>query len=47
MNCTQVVGCPPGTVRSRIHYGKQALQRLLGPPEHDASRFNRRETTKR
>lgn len=44
---SQVVGCPAGTVRSRIHYGKQALQRLLGPPEDEASRFNRREPTKR
>jgi RNA polymerase sigma-70 factor (ECF subfamily) len=44
---SQVVGCPAGTVRSRIHYGKQALQRLLGPPEDEASHFNRRETTKR
>jgi RNA polymerase sigma-70 factor (ECF subfamily) len=25
----QVVGCPLGTVRSRIHYAKAALQRLL------------------
>jgi RNA polymerase sigma-70 factor (ECF subfamily) len=25
----QVVGCPLGTVRSRIHYAKLALQRLL------------------
>src|SRR5262245_38009211 len=25
----EVVGCPLGTVRSRIHYAKQALQRLL------------------
>jgi RNA polymerase sigma-70 factor, ECF subfamily len=25
----QIVGCPLGTVRSRIHYAKQALQRLL------------------
>lgn len=24
-----IVGCPPGTVRSRIHYAKQALRRLL------------------
>ncbi|HVW36276.1 MAG TPA: sigma-70 family RNA polymerase sigma factor, partial [Pirellulales bacterium] len=43
---SQIVGCPAGTVRSRIHYGKQALQRLLRPPEDEASRFNRRETTK-
>jgi RNA polymerase sigma-70 factor (ECF subfamily) len=43
---SQIVGCPAGTVRSRIHYGKQTLERLLGPPEHEASRFNRRETTK-
>jgi RNA polymerase sigma-70 factor (ECF subfamily) len=25
----RVVGCPAGTVRSRIHYGKRALQRAL------------------
>ena len=25
----RVVGCPPGTVRSRIHYAKAALRRLL------------------
>ena len=25
----QIVGCPLGTVRSRIHYAKQALQKLL------------------
>jgi RNA polymerase sigma-70 factor (ECF subfamily) len=25
----QVIGCPLGTVRSRIHYAKQGLQRLL------------------
>jgi RNA polymerase sigma-70 factor (ECF subfamily) len=25
----RVVGCPPGTVRSRIHYAKRALRRLL------------------
>jgi RNA polymerase sigma-70 factor, ECF subfamily len=25
----RVIGCPLGTVRSRIHYAKQALQRLL------------------
>ena len=25
----RVVGCPLGTVRSRIHYGKQALRRAL------------------
>lgn len=25
----QVIGCPVGTVRSRIFYGKQALKRLL------------------
>jgi RNA polymerase sigma-70 factor (ECF subfamily) len=25
----QIVGCPLGTVRSRIHYAKQALQRLV------------------
>jgi RNA polymerase sigma-70 factor (ECF subfamily) len=24
-----VVGCPPGTVRSRIHYGKRALRREM------------------
>jgi len=24
-----IVGCPPGTVRSRIHYAKRALQKLL------------------
>lgn len=44
---SQVVGCPPGTVRSRIYYGKQALQQLLTPPDDEASRFNLRETTKR
>lgn len=27
----QIVGCPQGTVRSRIHYAKQALQRRLRP----------------
>jgi RNA polymerase sigma-70 factor (ECF subfamily) len=27
----QIVGCPLGTVRSRIHYAKQALQRLVVP----------------
>ena len=27
----RVVGCQLGTVRSRIHYGKQALKRALGP----------------
>lgn len=26
----RVAGCQPGTVRSRIHYGKRALRRLLG-----------------
>lgn len=26
---SRVVGCPPGTVRSRIHYAKRALGRLL------------------
>jgi RNA polymerase sigma-70 factor (ECF subfamily) len=25
----QVVGCPPGTVKSRIHHAKRALRRLL------------------
>ena len=25
----QVVGCPPGTVKSRIHYAKRALRRAL------------------
>jgi RNA polymerase sigma-70 factor (ECF subfamily) len=25
----RVVGCPPGTVRSRIHYARRALRRLL------------------
>lgn len=25
----RIVGCPLGTVRSRIHYAKQALQRIL------------------
>ena len=25
----EIVGCPVGTVRSRIHYAKAALQRLL------------------
>jgi RNA polymerase sigma-70 factor (ECF subfamily) len=24
-----VIGCPPGTVRSRIHYGKQALRKAM------------------
>jgi RNA polymerase sigma-70 factor (ECF subfamily) len=27
----RVVGCPLGTIRSRIHYAKQALRRLLEP----------------
>jgi len=27
----QIVGCPLGTVRSRIHYAKLALERLLSP----------------
>jgi RNA polymerase sigma-70 factor (ECF subfamily) len=32
----RVVGCPPGTVRSRIHYAKRALRRLLeGTYDHD------------
>jgi len=29
----RIVGCPLGTVRSRIHYAKQALQRVLEQPE--------------
>ena len=27
----QIIGCPLGTVRSRIHYAKLALERLLSP----------------
>jgi RNA polymerase sigma-70 factor (ECF subfamily) len=30
-----VVGCQLGTVRSRIHYGKQALRRLLDQDQSD------------
>jgi RNA polymerase sigma-70 factor (ECF subfamily) len=30
----EVVGCSPGTVRSRLHYAKLALRRLL-ENEHD------------
>ncbi|MCA9262528.1 MAG: sigma-70 family RNA polymerase sigma factor [Planctomycetales bacterium] len=30
---SQIVGCPIGTVRSRIHYAKAALQRQLEPDQ--------------
>jgi RNA polymerase sigma-70 factor (ECF subfamily) len=31
----RVTGCPPGTVRSRIHYAKRALRRVMGgAPQH-------------
>jgi RNA polymerase sigma-70 factor, ECF subfamily len=31
----RVVGCRPGTVRSRIHYGKQALRRIFEQEHSD------------
>ncbi|HEV3004562.1 MAG TPA: sigma-70 family RNA polymerase sigma factor [Pirellulales bacterium] len=31
----QVIGCPVGTVRSRLHYAKQALARLLKEKHKD------------
>jgi RNA polymerase sigma-70 factor (ECF subfamily) len=35
----QVVGCPLGTVRSRLHYAKRALRRLLERTnDHDGAR---------
>jgi RNA polymerase sigma-70 factor (ECF subfamily) len=30
----RVVGCQLGTVRSRLHYGKQALRKALDTGEH-------------
>src|SRR4051794_28445752 len=33
-----VIGCPVGTVRSRIHYAKLALRRALETRDHDAER---------
>jgi RNA polymerase sigma-70 factor (ECF subfamily) len=33
-----VTGCPLGTVRSRIHYAKLALRRVLETNDHDAER---------
>ena len=33
-----VTGCPAGTVRSRIHYAKLALRRVLETNDHDAER---------
>jgi RNA polymerase sigma-70 factor, ECF subfamily len=33
-----VTGCPVGTVRSRIHYAKLALRRVLETNDHDAER---------
>ena len=33
-----VTGCPVGTVRSRIHYAKLALRRVLETKDHDAER---------
>lgn len=36
-----VVGCSPGTVRSRIHYGRKALQELLRAPRLITSRKDR------
>lgn len=31
----RVVGCPPGTVRSRIHYAKRALRRVIEGVRHN------------
>lgn len=31
----QVVGCSPGTVKSRIHYAKRALRVQMEAPDHD------------
>jgi RNA polymerase sigma-70 factor, ECF subfamily len=31
----RVVGAPPGTVKSRIHYAKRALGALLEGPHHE------------
>jgi RNA polymerase sigma-70 factor (ECF subfamily) len=32
----RVIGCPLGTVRSRIHYAKRALRRVMeGVPQHE------------
>jgi RNA polymerase sigma-70 factor, ECF subfamily len=33
-----VTGCPAGTVRSRIHYAKLALRRVMETNDHDAER---------
>lgn len=33
-----VIGCPVGTVRSRIHYAKLALRRAMETKDHDATR---------
>jgi RNA polymerase sigma-70 factor (ECF subfamily) len=33
-----VIGCPVGTVRSRIHHAKLALRRVLETNDHDAER---------
>jgi RNA polymerase sigma-70 factor (ECF subfamily) len=33
-----VTGCPVGTVRSRIHYAKLALRRVMETNDHDAER---------
>jgi RNA polymerase sigma-70 factor (ECF subfamily) len=33
-----ITGCPVGTVRSRIHYAKLALRRVLEMKDHDAER---------
>lgn len=34
----QVLGCPVGTVRSRLHSAKQALRKALSTPSHGGSR---------
>lgn len=37
MNCAEaaeILGCPPGTVRSRLHYARKQLKRILSPYRH-------------
>lgn len=37
MNCAEaaeILGCPAGTVRSRLHYARKQLKRILSPYRH-------------